>query len=430
MTHRMKPTELESLAPNLRWKDYLAELKAPAFEIANVATPAFFAEVSKRLEAEPLAIWKDYLRFHLANARAPYLSSAFVLEDFAFYAQYLKGAQEIQPRWKRCVEMIDNQLGEALGQVFVRRVFTPEMKAAALDMASRIESVMERRLKTREWMSEETRRAAIAKLHAIRNKIGYPDRWRDYTGVVIARDDFAGNVRRAAAFEFTRWLDKIGKLVDRSEWWMTPPTVNAYFGGPMNDINFPAGILQPPLYDPKMDDAPNYGNTGGTIGHELTHGFDDWGRQYDAHGNLRDWWTKEDAQRFAERARCISDQYGSYTAIDDIRVNSAVTLGEDIADLGGEVLAFEAWKEAVNGQELADRDGLTPEQRFFVGFAQWACENAQPEQQREWALTNVHSPARYRVNGVVVNMPEFARAFSCRASAPMTKAPAQVCSIW
>ena len=430
MKHKMRPAELDAMAPNLAWNAYLAKLKAPAFDTANVTAPAFFAEVSKRLDSEPLQLWKDYVRFHLANGRAPHLSASFVTEDFEFYRKYLKGAKEIQPRWKRCVRLVDKQLGEALGQAFVRKVFTPETKEATLAMVHGIEAVMERRLQERDWMSAETKQAAIAKLHAIRNKIGYPDKWRDYTAVVVERADFEGNVRRAAAFEFARQLDKIGKPVDHGEWGMTPSTVNAYFGGQMNDINFPAGVLQPPLYDPKMDDAPNYGNTGGTIGHELTHGFDDEGRLYDAHGNLKDWWTKEDAANFAERAKCVSDQYGAYIAVDDIKINSALTLGEDLADLGGEILAYVAWKDAVKDRKLEDRDGLTPDQRFFVGFAQWACENARPEQQREWALTDQHSPTKYRINGVVVNMPEFERAFSCKPGAPMTKPAGKACSIW
>jgi len=430
MKHKMGPAELEAMAPNLAWKAYLAELEAPAFDIANVTAPAFFSEVSKRLGSVPLAVWKDYLRFHLANAHAPYLSAAFVTEDFDFYRKYLKGAKQIQPRWKRCVRLVDDQLGEALGQAFVRKVFTNETKETTLAMVRRIEAVMEHRLQARDWMSPETKQAALAKLHAIRNKIGYPDKWRDYSSIRVERADFEGNVRRAAAFEFARQLGKIGKPVDRDEWWMTPPTVNAYFDPTMNDINFPAGVLQPPLYDPKMDDAPNYGNTGGTIGHELTHGFDDQGRMYDAHGNLKDWWTKADAAKFAERAKCVSNQYGAYVAVEDIKINSALTLGEDVADLGGEVLAYVAWKDAVQDRKLEDRDDLSPDQRFFVGFAQWACENTRPEQQREWALTNPHSPAKYRINGVVVNMPEFERAFLCKAGAPMTKPTGKACSIW
>ena len=430
LKNKMAPSALAAAAPSLDWKAYIAALGAPPFEIIDVTAPAFFAELSLRLAAEPLALWQDYLRFHLANRRAAYLSAPFVEEDFDFYRRYLRGAKEIQPRWKRCVRLVDEQLGEALGQAFVLTTFRPETKAAALDMVQRIEAVMEQRLQTRDWMSETTKKAALEKLHAIRNKIGYPDRWRDYASITIDRRDFAGNVRRAATFEAGRELAKIGQPVDRGEWAMSPPTVNAYFSAQMNDINFPAGVLQPPLFDPRMDEAPNYGNTGGTIGHELTHGFDDRGRQFDAFGNLRDWWTAEDNRKFEERARCISDQYGGYVVVDGLKINGALTLGEDVADLGGEVLAYEAWQRAVQGRALDQRDGLTPEQRFFVGFAQWACTNTRPEQEREWLLTNPHSPPRWRVNGVVVNMPEFAKAFACKAGAAMTRPAGQACSIW
>jgi len=430
LKHKLHPQELQALAPGLDWPAYLAALGAPDVDPINVAAPAFFAEVSRRLQTEPLQTWKDYLRYHLANAYAPYLSRPFVEENFAFYHQYLQGARRMQPRWKRCEALVDQQLGEALGQAFVQRLFAPATKAATLEMVRRIEAVMERRLQTRDWMSAQTKTAALAKLHAIRNKVGYPDHWRDYSALQVRRDDFAGNVRRGAAFEFARQLGKIGRPVDHDEWAMTPPTVNAYYDPQMNDINFPAGVLQPPLYDPKMDAAPNYGNTGGTIGHELTHGFDDEGRQFDAQGRLVDWWTKEDAERFAERVKCVSDQYGAYTAIDDIKVKSALTLGEDVADLGGQILAYEAWQETQAGAPATARDGLSPEQRFFVGFAQWACESTRPERQRELALTDPHSPARFRINGVVVNMPEFARAFSCRPHAPMTKPPGAACAIW
>jgi putative endopeptidase len=430
LKNKMSTASLPTLAPALAWSAYVPGLKAPPAEIVNVMAPAFFKEVSKQLAAQPRSIWKDYLRFHLANGRAPYLSSAFVNEDFDFYRKYLKGAKELQPRWKRCVRLVDEQLGEALGQAFAREKFTPQMREAAIAMVQGIESVMERRLRERDWMSPETKQAALAKLHAIRNKIGYPDRWRDYSSVRIERGDFAGNVARAATFEFDRQLSKIGRPVDRGEWLMSPPTVNAYFDPQMNDINFPAGVLQPPLYDPKLDEAPNYGDTGGTIGHELTHGFDDEGSKFDAHGDLKNWWTKDDADKFEQRTKCVADQYAQYVAVDELHINSALTLGEDVADLGGEVLAYEAWKEAVKNQPLAEREGLTPEQRFFVGFAQWACENARPEQQREWALTNPHSPAKFRINGVVVNMPEFGQAFSCKPGSAMTKPAGAACSIW
>jgi len=428
--HKLARAGLESLAPDFAWDAYFKALGMPGFDVVNVRTPAFFSELSERLASEPLSTWKDYLRFHLADNRAAFLSSAFVAEDFDFHLRYLTGAQELQPRWRRCVRLVDEQLGEALGRAYVQKAFTPELKMQVLAMVQRIESAMERRLRTEPWMSESTRRAAIEKLHAMRNKIGYPDKWRDYSSVAIARDDFMGNVQRAAAFELDRQLAKIGRPVDRNEWWMTPPTVNAYFGGQTNDINFPAGILQPPLYDPKMDAAPNYGDTGGTIGHELTHGFDDTGRLYDARGNLRNWWTQDDERRFIERAKCLVDQYAAYTAVDDVNVDGLLTLSENIADLGGEMLAYEAWKDAGKDQKPADRDGLTADQRFFVGFAQWACENIRPERARELALTDDHAPSKDRINGVVVNMPEFAKAFSCKVGTPMTKAPEKLCSVW
>jgi len=287
---------------------------------------------------------------------------------------------------------------------------------------------MEQDIKSLTWLNAATKQEALKKLHAIVNKIGYPDRWRDYSSVKITRDDFRGNVERATIFESRRQLAKIGKPLDRGEWGMTPPTVNAYYDAQMNDINFPAGILQPPLYDPKMDDAPNYGNTGGTIGHELTHGFDDEGRQFDADGNLRDWWTKEDGVEFERRASCIADQYAQYVIVDDIKINSKLTLGEDVADLGGLILAWAAWKAQTAGQSLSPRDGLTPEQRFFVGYAQWACENTRPEEQRVSAATNPHSPGKYRVNGLVINMPEFRQAFACAAGKPLYKE--EVCRVW
>jgi endothelin-converting enzyme/putative endopeptidase len=312
----------------------------------------------------------------------------------------------------------------------VRKVFSPELKQSTLEMVKHIEDAMAQRIHQLDWMSAETKEQALTKLRAIRNKIGYPDKWRDYSSVNIARGDFLGDVRRSTEFETHRDIAKIGKPVDRAEWGMTPPTVNAYYNPQMNDINFPAGVLQPPLYDAKMDDAPNYGDTGGTIGHELTHGFDDEGSQYDAKGNLKNWWTKEDRQKFDERTKCVRDQYAQYIVVDDIHINSALTLGEDVADLGGEILGYVAWKFATKDKTLQSLDGLTPEQRFFVGFAQWACANERPEDLRARAQTDPHSPAQYRINGVVVNMPEFAQAFSCKAGQPMVNPPAKVCTVW
>jgi len=277
-------------------------------------------------------------------------------------------------------------------------------------------------------MAEPTRRAALEKLAAMKEKIGYPDRWRDYRGLSVSRTAFAENVKAAARFETARQLSKIGRPVDRGEWGMTAPTVNAYYDQQKNDINFPAGVLLPPLWDPRLDLAPGYGNTGGTIGHELTHGFDDAGRQFDARGNLRDWWMPRDAEAFQQRAACIIDQYAQYPVVDDVKINSRLTVGEDIADLGGAVLAWMAWKDATRGQALEPRDGLTPDQRFFVGYAQWACENQTDESRRVRAKTDVHSPARWRVNGLVANMPEFRQAFSCQVGTAM--APEKICQVW
>ena len=428
--HKMKRAELKALAPAFDWDRYFRELGAPKFEVVNVSAPEFFKAVNAQLGSTGVAEWRSYLRFHAANVDAPYLSSAFVQEDFDFYRGYLRGAKEMQPRWKRCGQLVDRGLGEALGQVYVRDVFGPDLKQSTVDMVKGIEAAMEQRINGLDWMSAETKRQALVKLHGIRNKIGYPEKWRDYGPVDIGKSDFLGNVRHATAFESRRDLQKIGKPVDHGEWGMSPPTVNAYYDPQMNDINFPAGVLQPPLYDAKLDAAPNYGDTGGTIGHELTHGFDDEGRQFDAKGNLADWWTAEDAQRFKDRAQCVADQYAQYVVVDDIHINSKLTLGEDVADLGGEILAFIAWKDATKGKDLKPIDGLTPEQRFFVGFAQWDCANERPEDMRVRALTDPHSPSRYRINGVVVNMPEFAAAFSCKGSQPMVKPANTICKIW
>jgi endothelin-converting enzyme/putative endopeptidase len=430
LKHKMTPAELRELAPNFDWTAYYTTARYPAFQTVNVTAPEFFKEVNSLLASEPIDNWKTYLRFHVVDSASPYLSTAFVDENFDFYRKYLRGVKEQQPRWKRCVSYTDRELGEALGQVYVAKVFSPELKQSTVDMVKRIEDSMALRIQQLDWMSPETKEQALEKLHGIRNKIGYPDKWRDYSSITISRTDFAGNMARSAQFEHRRDVNKIGKPVDRGEWDMSPPTVNAYYNPQMNDINFPAGVLQPPLYDAKMDAAPNYGNTGGTIGHELTHGFDDEGSQYDALGNLKNWWTKTDREKFDARTKCVQDQYADYIVVDDIHINSKLTLGEDVADLGGEILAYMAWQDATKGESLAPRDGLTPEQRFFVGFAQWACSNERPEDLRVRAATDPHSPGEYRINGVVVNMPEFAKAFACKAGQPMTKPAEKVCKVW
>jgi putative endopeptidase len=419
---------LRALTPSFDWGAYLQALGLGSLDTFNVTEPAFFRAMERQIHARPLDDLKTYLRWHAARAASPLLSGAFVRESFDFFSKTLRGVPQMRPRWKRCVSLVDAQLGEALGQEFVRRTFSAQTRETVQRMTRRIAKAMEQDIGQIDWMGPETKRRARQKLHAMVDKIGYPDKWRDYSPIRVRRDDFFGNVLNATRFESRRQLGKIGKPVDRTEWLMTPPTVNAYYNPQTNDINFPAGILQPPLFDPKMDDAPNYGNTGGTIGHELTHGFDDQGRQYDDQGNLRDWWTPGDAGAFTERAQCVADQYATYTIVDDIKINSKLTLGEDVADVGGVILAWMAWKAETEGQALEPREGLTPEQRFFVGFAQWACENDRPENLRVKALTDPHSPGRYRVNGVVVNMPEFARAFSCKPGQPMVAD--KVCRVW
>ena len=427
--HKMTRQDLESLAPSFDWKAYFSTLGARDVPGLNVAVPDFIKGVESLLKSQPLEGWKDYLRWQVARSASPLLGQKFVAASFEFYGKTLGGAREISPRWKRCVQLTDTLLGEALGQPYVASTFGAEGKARTLKMVAALEKALRQDIEGLPWMTEATKKQALGKLDGIKNKIGYPDTWRDYGRVRVVRNDFAGNVGRAREFEVARVIAKIGRPVDRGEWGMTPPTVNAYYNAQMNDINFPAGVLQPPLYDPKLDDAPNYGNTGSTIGHELTHAFDDEGRQFDGQGNLKDWWTPEDAKKFEERVQCVRDQYAQYTVVDDIKINSKLTSGEDVADLGGTLLAYIAWKDAVANQHLEPIDGFTPDQRFFIGFAQWACENERPENLRVNAITNPHSPGKYRVNGIVSNIPEFAKAFNCHDDNPMVRGT-KACKVW
>jgi putative endopeptidase len=426
--HRMSRARLQALTPSLQWNRYLAGAGLSSVDTFNVTEPKFLEALEAELKGEGLDAWKTYLSWHLAHARAPRLSSPFVEANFAFYSKVLRGVTEMPPRWKRCVRGVDTDLGEALGEEFVRRTFSAKTKEHTLRMTRLVEEAMQEEIGRLDWMDARTKQQALRKLRAVRNKVGYPDKWRDYSAVEIRRDDYFGNVGRATVFESRRQLAKIGKPLDRTEWGMTPPTVNAYYNPQMNDVNFPAGVLQPPLYDPKLDDAPNYGNTGSTVGHELTHGFDDEGRQFDAEGNLKDWWTKEDAAKFEERVQCVRDQYAQYTVVDEIKINSKLTSGEDVADLGGTLLAYIAWRKQTAGQRLMPVDGFTPDQRFFIGFAQWACETDRPENLRVSAVTDPHSPGKYRINGIVGNLPEFQQAFSCKAGQPMVQA--KMCKVW
>src|SRR5581483_6298691 len=406
----------------------MRDIGTPPVESLNVAVPQFFKGLDSVIKQESLADIKAYLRWQTVHAFSPMLPSAFVNENFAFYGKTLQGAKELQPRWKRCVRYTDRNLGEALGQAYVDRTFGVEGKTRTLTMVHDIENAMQKDIEQLDWMTPQTKQRALEKLHAVVNKVGYPDKWRDYSKYEVVRGDALGNFARGAIFESHRQLDKIGKPVDRGEWGMTPPTVNAYYNPQMNDINFPAGVLQPPLFSSHSDAAPNYGNTGGTIGHELTHGFDDEGRQFDSLGNLRDWCTLEDAKQFEQRASCISDQYSNYVIGDDIKINGKLTLGEDVADLGGLTLAYMAWQDETKGQKLEPLEGFTPEQRFFIAYGQSWCGNTRDETKRLRATVDPHSPEKYRANGVVSNMPEFQEAFHCKAAAPMVNQ--NRCRVW
>lgn len=426
--HRLALAKLKEMTPSWPWDAYFKQMGIPQIADVNIAAPSYFIALERQLTSVPLNDWKAYLRWHTARLASPYLSAAFVDADFAFFSQTLAGAQQLQPRWKRCVGRVDRHLGEALGQVYVEKYFTADTRARTLRMVQQVEAAMDDDIKQLAWMSAETKAQALDKLRGVTNKIGHPERWRDYSSVRISAGDFFGDAQNAMAFEVSRQLVKIGKPLVRGEWYLTPPTVNANYDAQMNEINFPAGQLQPPAFDPKMDDAPNYGNTGATIGHELTHGFDDSGRLFDAKGNRRDWWTPADGAEFERRASCLVDQYSSYVAVDDVKVNGKLTLGENVADLGGLILAYRAWIAETAGKNPPATDSLSPLQRFFVGYAQSWCANTRPEAARMRAVTNAHSPEKYRTNGVVSNMPEFAQAFACKAGQPMVKAPA--CKVW
>ena len=426
--HKLSAAELQKLTPQFQWQQYFTGIGSPPIYALNVTEPDFFKAMGQTIADTPLDDLKAYLRWHIVHASAVILSAPFVNENFRFYGTQLTGAKELRPRWKRCVQYTDSDLGEALGQAFVKEAFGPQAKADTLRMVHELEAALEKDINSLEWMTAATKREALAKLKAISDKIGYPEKWRDYSALTITRGDALGNSQRSNAFEFRRNLAKIGKPVDKTEWEMTPPTVNAYYNPLENNINFPAGILQPPFYSAKADAAVNFGGAGAVIGHELTHGFDDQGRQFDARGNLKDWWTPADAKAFEDRAQCFVDQYSSLTAVDDVKLNGKLTLGENAADNGGLRISLMAYLARTPVAPAAAIDGFTPEQRLFLGWGQVWCENMRPELARMLAQTNPHSPGRERVNGVVANMPEFQKAFSCKAGAPMVR-PTQ-CRVW
>jgi putative endopeptidase len=429
--HKMTREEAVALGPDFYLNEYFEKVGAPAFTQLNVTNPDFFKKVNGVLESEPLDALKVYVSWHVLNSAAPWLSQPFVDANFK-YQQSLTGQKVIQARWKRCVNLVDRELGEALGQRYVEVVFPPESKARMLNMVHLLEKSLSEDIQNLSWMSDDTKKQAQIKLKAITNKIGYPDKWRDYSSVVIKPGDLIGDVQRANEFESKRQINKIDKPLDRTEWGMTPPTVNAYYSASDNEIVFPAGILQPPFFDPKMDDAVNFGGIGLVIGHELTHGFDDQGRKFDPQGNLHDWWTKQDGEEFEKRVSCVANEYSNFVAVDDLKLNGRLTLGENTADNGGARIALAALEQKIaedkTGKEKQSIDGYTPEQRFFLGFGRVWCEKRRPEVARMRVLTDPHSPGKYRVDGVVQNMPEFEKAWSCKAGQPMVAENA--CHVW
>jgi putative endopeptidase len=434
VNNKMSLAQLRELTPTISWDVYLKAVNAPASEHFIVSSPDFFRAEEKLLEEHPLEHWKVYMRWQVIHHAAPYLAKAMADENFNFFSRTLAG-QEVQlPRWRRCVHSADRDLGEALGQAYVDRAFPPDSRARTLEMVHSIEHAMQDDIEGAAWMTPATKQQAIVKLKGIEDKIGYPTHWRDYSSVKITRESYVGNVEQASAFEFERWVAKIGKPVDRGEWTMTPPTINAYYDPQLNTINFPAGILQPPFFESKMDDSVNYGATGMIIGHELTHGFDDQGRKFDAHGNLRDWWTAEDAKQYDERGKCISDEYTQEVpdAGPGVKQNGLLTQGEDTADNGGIHLALMALESDLKkqGKSLDEKgpDGWTYLQRFFLSNAYSWCSNIRPEVARLVITTNPHSLPIFRIDNVDSNMSEFAQAFGCKAGQKMVRANA--CRVW
>jgi putative endopeptidase len=429
--HITPVADLQTLAPQLDLPALFAAANLQDLRSVNVAQPEYFREVNRLLDEVPVETWKAYLRWNVIDSAAPMLSSAFVNEDFAFRGATLSGQKEIQPRWQRCVRAADANIGEILGQEYVKRAFTPEAKAKMSALIDNLVAALREDIPTLTWMGPETKRAALEKLDAFRRRIGYPDKWIDYSSLQISRDSYVQNVFAANAFGVRRASSRVGKPDDPNEWgFFTPSTVNAGYNPPQNNITFPAGILQPPFYDPNADDAYNYGGIGVVIGHEMTHGFDDQGSKFDPQGNLRNWWSDADLKNFQQRADCIANTYGAFPVEASLNLQGKLVTGEAIADLGGATIALRAYHKSLQGHERQVIDGFTPEQRFFLGFAQVWAQNMAPEEARRRALTDPHAPGPARVNLTVQNMPEFADAWNCPAGAKMTRPAGERCSIW
>ncbi len=428
--HKMDIAAFQSMTPDFSWKEYLQDVGYPRVTDVNVAQPDFFKALNSQLTSVSMADWRTYLRWHLIDAAAPALSDKFVNEDFDFSGKVMTGAKELQPRWKRCVQSTDRQLGEALGQKYVQRAFTPQDKAAALKMVHNLVNALHDDIETLDWMSPATRTQALDKLSHIMLKVGYPDHWRSYAAFHVTRGPYVENYLHGREFQFHYEMNKIGKPVDRSEWGMTPPTVNAYYNPSINEIVFPAGILQWPFFDAKADDALNYGGIGAVIGHEMTHGFDDEGRKFDAQGNLRDWWTPDDAKNFEARAKCVQDQFDGYEVQPGVHENGKLVLGESIADLGGLTIAYKAFKKTPEGRSNTKIQGFTPDQRFFLAWARTWADNMRPQAELLRVKVDPHPLDRFRAFAAPSNMDAFAKAFDCKPGDPMVRPPDKVCKIW
>ena len=428
--HRMTVAELAALAPSFDFKQYFSGRQSPAFDSLNVSVPDFFKSLGAVIDSTSLDDLKSYLAWNYVNHYATELSKPFVDADFDFYEHFLNGAKELQPRWKRCVQLTDRNLGDAVGQKYVEKAFPGQSRERTRRLVAIIEKEMAADIDSLTWMSAATKEQSLLKLKGVTNKIGYPEKWKDYSSVSIVDGNLIADVRNAREFEVQRNLKKIGKPVDRAEFGMTPPTVNAYYSPLQNNINFPAGILQPPFYKADADMAVSFGGIGSVIGHELTHGFDDQGRQFDADGNLRDWWTAKDDEEFKKRADCIVNEYSGFSPIEGVNLNGRLTLGENGADNAGIRLAFMSLMSGLDDGSVSKEklDGFTPQQRFFIGYAQIWCQNERPESLKKLARTDPHSPGEFRVDGVVQNVPEFASAFGCSEGQPMVSANA--CRVW
>ncbi len=421
---------IQSETPGLMWEQLFADLKLSGGDSLIVGQPKFFAEVGNLIQGMPLPVWKQYLKFHLVNDMAPYLSSAYDENRFDFYGRTLRGQQAQKPRWKRVLAVVDGSVGEVLGQLYVDKNFKPEAKTRMLALVNNLQETYAARIQRLDWMSSETKGRALTKLNTFIKKIGYPDTWRDYSKLTVTPNDFVANIMAASAFEYDYNIGKLNRPVDKTEWGMTPPTVNAYYNPAFNEIVFPAGILQYPFFEMNADDAVNYGGIGGVIGHEITHGFDDQGRQYDAAGNLQDWWTEEDAKRFTQKADQVVAQYNAYTVLDKVHVNGQLTLGENLADFGGVAIGYEAFMKTKQAKEGKKIDGFTPEQRFFLSWAQVWRANTRDEEMASRIVTDPHSPNELRCNGPLSNMPEFYQAFGVKPGDKMYRAPADRAKVW